>query len=39
MRAAATTYGAAIAAAALSLVNVLTTARALGPTGRESLPS
>ena len=37
MRAAATTYGAAVAAAALSLVNVLITARALGPTGRGEL--
>lgn len=37
MRAAATTYGAVIAAAFLSLVNVLITARALGPTGRGEL--
>jgi O-antigen/teichoic acid export membrane protein len=37
MRAAATTYGAAVAAAALSLVNVLITARTLGPTGRGEL--
>ncbi len=37
MRAAATTYGATVAAAALSLVNVLITARSLGPTGRGQL--
>jgi O-antigen/teichoic acid export membrane protein len=37
MRAATTTYGAAVGAAALSLVNVLITARALGPTGRGEL--
>jgi O-antigen/teichoic acid export membrane protein len=37
MQAAATTYGAALTAAALSLVNVLITARALGATGRGEL--
>ena len=36
-RAAAATYAAALTAAALSLVNVLITARALGPTGRGEL--
>jgi len=37
MRAAATTYGATVAAGTLSLLNVLITARALGPTGRGEL--
>jgi len=36
-RAVATTYGATVAAAALSLTNVLITARSLGPTGRGEL--